>query len=56
MFNAQVDEKLIKNIRLAVNKGMALGSGRIKDEIEQMCSCWIKPEKMDRFRFNLEDK
>lgn len=36
IFNAHVDSDLIDNIRSAVNKGLALGGDRFKDEIEQI--------------------
>ena len=46
LFLAHVDDELIKDIRSAVNKEMALGSERFKDEIEGLCSRRVRPGKM----------
>jgi len=34
MFQYQVDDKLLEDIRLTANKGLALGSDRFKEQIE----------------------
>jgi hypothetical protein len=36
LFRAHVDDELIKDIRVAVNKGLALGGERFKEEIERL--------------------
>ena len=56
LFRAHVDDKLIKDIRLAVNKGMALGGERFKDEIELLCKRRVRPAKMGRPRLRPEVK
>jgi putative transposase len=56
LFLAHVDDKLIKDIRSAVNKGMALGSERFKDEIEGLCSRRVRPGKMGRPRLHPENE
>jgi putative transposase len=56
LFRAHVDDELIKDIRLAVNKGLALGGERFKDEIEQLCNRRVRPAKMGRPRLRSEVK
>ncbi|WP_276324574.1 transposase [Simiduia agarivorans] len=48
LFDAHVDCSLIKDIRAAVNKGMALGSARFKDEIECLHGRRVRPAAMGR--------
>lgn len=48
LFKSHVDSVLINDIRLAVNKGLALGNDRFKDEIEQLYGCRVRPAKMGR--------
>ena len=48
LFRAHVDKGLIQDIRLAVNKGFALGNDRFKDEIERLCNRRVRPGKMGR--------
>lgn len=48
LFQAHIDNDLIKDIRLAVNKGLALGNERFKDEIENLCGRRVRPAKMGR--------
>jgi putative transposase len=48
MFRFDVDAEQIKDIRLAVNKGLALGTDRFKDEIEQLYGRRVRPARMGR--------
>lgn len=48
LFRAQVDSVLIQDIRMAMNKGLALGNDRFKDEIEQLYGRRVRPAKMGR--------
>ncbi len=48
LFRFHVDDELIKDIRMAVNKGLALGSDRFKDEIEKLHNRRVRPAKMGR--------
>lgn len=48
LFSSHVDEVLVNNIRLAVNKGLALGGERFKDEIEHMYRRRVRPARMGR--------
>ena len=50
LFNTYIDEKLVEDISLAINKGMALGSERFKDEIEELYGRRVKHAKMGRPR------
>jgi putative transposase len=50
-----VDGELIKDIRLAVNKGLALGDERFKDEIEQLYNRRVRQAKMGRPRLQSEE-
>jgi len=54
LFRAHVDDELIKDIRSAVNKGMALGGERFKDEIERLHNRRVRPAKMGRPRLRSE--
>ena len=56
LFRSHVDDELIKDIRLAVNKGLALGGERFKDEIEWLYKRRVKPAKMGRPRLRPEVK
>jgi len=48
LFKHHVDGKLLEDIRLAVNKGMALGSERFKTEIESLSGRRMTAKKMGR--------
>jgi putative transposase len=50
LFSAHVDDELIKSIRVAVNKGLALGGERFKEEIEPLTNRRVRPAKMGRPR------
>ena len=52
LFQSYIDNELINDIRLAVNKGMALGNVRFKDEIEQLYGRRVRPAKMGRPKLN----
>jgi putative transposase len=56
LFCTHVDGELIKDIRMAVNKGLALGEERFKDEIERLYNRRVRPAKMGRPRLRLEVK
>ncbi len=45
LFRYQLDGEVVKTIRNAVNKGMALGSERFMEEIEQFTGRRVKPLK-----------
>jgi putative transposase len=51
-----VDEVIIKDIREAVNKGLALESERFKDEIETNLKRRVRPAKMGRPRKPADDE
>jgi len=48
LFKHHVDGKLLEDIRLVVNKGMALGSERFKTEIESLSGRRMTAKKMGR--------
>jgi len=48
LFAAQVDGSLLDDIRGALNKGLALGSERFKDELEANLKRRVRPGKMGR--------
>ncbi len=48
LFNPHVDGSLVDDISQALNKGMALGSERFKDEIETLYGRRVKEAKMGR--------
>lgn len=48
LFKYHVDKELVVNIRDAVNKGLALGSERFKEEIQALCGRRVVPAKMGR--------
>jgi putative transposase len=48
LFRAYLDDDLISDIRKTVNKGLALGGERFKDEIERLCGRRVRPAKMGR--------
>jgi putative transposase len=50
LFGANVDSCMIKDIREAVNKGLALGSDRFKDEIEANLRRRVRPAPLGRPR------
>lgn len=50
LFRAHVDDDLITDIRASVNKGLALGSERFKDEIERLLGRRVRPGQMGRPR------
>jgi len=50
MFRHQVDEESLKAIREAVNRGIALGSERFKDEIEAALARSVRPGAVGRPR------
>ena len=50
LFKYHIDEEMITDIREAVNKGMALGSGRFKEQIEQTYHRRVIPRKAGRTR------
>ncbi len=54
MFRSHVDDELIKDIRLAVNKGLALGAERFKEEIEFLYGRRVRPAKMGRPKLRLK--
>ena len=50
LFKYHIDEEMVTDIREAVNKGMALGSGRFKEQIEQTYHRRVVPRKAGRPR------
>jgi len=56
LFRSHVDDELIGDIRLAVNKGMALGNERFKDDIERLYNRRVRPARMGRPSARLEDE
>ena len=48
LFQANVEENLIEDIRSAANKDLALGGDRFKKEIEELCGRRVQPAKMGR--------
>jgi putative transposase len=56
LFRFYVDDELIKDIRMAVNKGLALGGERFKDEIERLYNRRVRPAKMGRPKLRSEEK
>ncbi|WP_346837947.1 transposase [Microbulbifer sp. SAOS-129_SWC] len=48
LFSVHLDKKLTEDISSAVNKGLALGSGRFKDEIEQQYQRRVTPRVAGR--------
>jgi len=48
LFSAHVEHELLNESRACVNKGMALGSDRFKDEVEKMTGRRLKPKKVGR--------
>ena len=51
-----MDDELIKDIRVAVNKGLALGGERFKEEIERLTNRRVRPAKMGWPRLRSEVK
>ncbi len=56
LFHVHVDNMFIKDIRLAVNKGLALGDERFKDEIERLHNRRVRPARMGRPRLRSGDQ
>ena len=54
LFKTQMSDRLIDDIRQAVNKGMALGNERFKQEIEQMTGRRMTPMKTGRPKKKVE--
>ncbi len=48
LFKAHVDCTLLEQIRGSVNKGLALGNDRFKDEVETLYGRRVRPSKMGR--------
>jgi len=48
LFDAHIDGQLVAKISSALNKGMALGNERFKDEIERLHGRRVRPCKMGR--------
>ena len=48
LFQHQLDEKMINDIRQATNKGMVIGSDTFKDQIEKLTGKSMHPKKMGR--------
>lgn len=48
LFKHHLDGTLIENIRLSLNKSLALGSERFKSEIEQSCGRRVRKAKLGR--------
>ena len=55
LFRYHVDEELIKDIRQALNKGLALGGDKFKDEIERLHARRVRSARMGRPRLRPED-
>jgi putative transposase len=43
-----IDGELLSDVREALNKGLALGSERFRDEVEALYGRRVKPAKMGR--------
>jgi putative transposase len=50
MFSSHVDDELFKDIRMAVNTGLALGAERFKEDIERLYGRRLRPARMVRPR------
>ena len=48
LFLAHTEGALLSDIRLAVNRGLALGSDKFKDDIERLVGQRLRPKKMGR--------
>ena len=48
LFAHHIDGELLNEIRLSINKGMAIGHDRFKDEIELLTGRRLKPKKVGR--------
>jgi len=53
LINTHVDGELLEQIRGSVNKGLALGNARFKDEVETLYGRRVRPAKMGRPRKSL---
>ncbi|VAW74129.1 Transposase and inactivated derivatives [hydrothermal vent metagenome] len=45
LFKSNIESSVLKDIRNSVNRGMALGSQRFKDEVEQLTGRRVTPKK-----------
>ncbi len=50
LFAHHIDGELLNEIRLSINKGMAIGHDRFKDEIELLTGRRLKPKKVGRHK------
>ncbi len=50
LFAAQIEGEMLRDVRDSVNKGLALGNERFKDDVEQLCGRRVRPAKMGRPR------
>ncbi|MFT5117987.1 MAG: putative transposase [Kiritimatiellia bacterium] len=48
LFSSHIDGELLSDVREALNKGLALGSERFRDEVEALYGRRVKPAKMGR--------
>ena len=48
LFSSHIDGELLSDVREALNKGLALGSERFRDEVEVLYGRRVKPGKMGR--------
>ena len=48
LFKAQIEGALLRDVRSSVNKRLALGSERFKEEIEMLHGRRVRPAKMGR--------
>ena len=48
LFEHQMGDDLISDIRCATNKGLVLGNDRFKDEVEFLTKSRVRPAKMGR--------
>ncbi len=48
LFKANVEDELLSEIRSGINKGLALGNDRFKDEIEQLTGRRVSPNNAGR--------
>ncbi len=48
MFRAHVEDDWLAEIRNGLNRGMALGSAKFKEEVEKLTGRRVKPQKKGR--------
>lgn len=48
LFETNIGTRMITDVRVALNKGLALGDTRFKDEIERLCGRRVRPARMGR--------